>query len=133
MSAGATERGRAAGRGPRPDCTGEVVAEVGSRRAGRIRTVRVSGVTVWGDSVQIAADCNRPAVGEQWVELPGDARDTVDRLIRQASVQVGNGDEATTAWSLALTWLDAINARAIVSYDQTAEEIGRWRILSLMR
>jgi len=85
----------------------------------------LSGVTAWGDRVQITAECDRPTNGDDWVELPPAARDTVDRLIRQAGVQVSNGDEATTAWWLALAWLDAINARATVSYDQTAAEIGR--------
>jgi hypothetical protein len=83
----------------------------------------LSGVTVWGDQVQITAECDRPTNGQDWVTLPPAARDAVDRLITQAGVQVANGDEATTAWVLALDWLKAVNARAIVSYDKTAAEL----------
>jgi len=84
----------------------------------------LSGVTRWGDQVKIDAECDRPTNGQDWVTLPPAARDSVDRLITQASVQVASGDEATTAWQLASTWLDTVNARAIVSYDKTAANLG---------
>jgi len=83
----------------------------------------LSGVNRWGDQLQITAECDRPTNGQDWVTLPPAARDAVDRLITQAGVQVASGDEATTAWVLALDWLKAVNARAIVSYDKTAAEI----------
>ena len=89
-----------------------------------IPTWVLSGVTQWGDPVQITAECDRPTNGQDWVELSPQARDVVDRLIVQAGVQVNDGSEATTAWSLVYDWLSAVNARARISYDRSAAAVG---------
>jgi len=83
----------------------------------------LSGVTRWGDPVQITAECNRPTNGGDWVEFPPQAQEVVDRLVAQAGVQVDDGADATTAWSLASAWLTNVNLHAIVSYHRTAAEI----------
>lgn len=83
----------------------------------------LSGVTPWGDPVQVTAECDRPSNGEDWVELSPRARDAVDRLIAEAGVQAVDIDDTSTAWVLAHGWLDVVKARAIVSYDPTADEL----------
>lgn len=88
-----------------------------------IPTWVLSGVTQWGDPVQITAECDRPTNGRDWVQLSPTAHEVIDRLIVQAGVQVSDGSEATTAWWLVDAWLDAVNARAIISYYQTAADI----------
>jgi len=89
-----------------------------------IPTWVLSGVTRWGDPVQITAECDRPTNGQDWVELSPQARYLVDRLIVQAGVQVNDGSEATTAWSLVYDWLSAVNARARISYYKSADAVG---------
>lgn len=83
----------------------------------------LSGVTRWGDPVQITAECNQPTNGNDRVDLTPQAQEVVDRLVALAGVQVNDGANATTAWSLVSAWLTDVNARAIVSYDLSAAEI----------
>ncbi len=85
----------------------------------------LSGVTAWGDKVTIEAECDRPARGQEWVSLPPEARELVDDLIEQAGVNVRDGSDAETAWLLADHWIDAVNARALVSSSGAARMIGR--------
>jgi hypothetical protein len=83
----------------------------------------LSGVTQWGDQVQITAECNRPTNGNDWVEFTRQAQLVVDRLVARAGVHIDDGAHAPTAWSFVLAWLTNVNARATVSYDQTAADI----------
>lgn len=85
----------------------------------------LSGVTRWGDPVQITAECDRPTNGSDWVDLAPRAQQVVDRLVALAGVQVDDGAKATTAWSLASAWLTDVNAHAIVDDDRAAAEIAR--------
>lgn len=83
----------------------------------------LSGVTAWGDPVQVTAECDRATDGGDWVALTEQAQDVIDRLVDRAGVQVDDGADATTAWSLAQAWLTDVNARAAVHDDRTAAEI----------
>jgi len=83
----------------------------------------LSGVTAWGDRVQITGYCDRPSKGDDWVELSQPARQAVDRLVGLAGVHTEDGVDATTAWSLVHAWLNNVNARAVVSSPLTAAEI----------
>ena len=85
----------------------------------------LSGVTRWGDPVAITAECNHPTMGDAVVVLTPQAQQVTDRLVTQAGVHVDDGANAPTAWMLANAWLGAVNARATVSYGQTAADIAR--------
>lgn len=85
----------------------------------------LSGVTQWGDPVQITAECNRPTNGPDWVEFTRQAQQVVDGLVARAGVHIDDGAKATTAWSFVLAWLTNVNARATVSYDRTAADIAK--------
>lgn len=85
----------------------------------------LSGVTQWGDPVQITAECNRPTNGNDWVDLTPQAQEVVDRLVALAGVRVNDGANATTAWSLAYAWLTDVNEHAIVNDDRTAADIAQ--------
>jgi hypothetical protein len=73
----------------------------------------LSGVTRWGDPVQITAECQRVSHGSDWVELSPRAKAVVDRLVTRAGVEVDDGSRASTAWMLAQAWITDVNARAI--------------------
>jgi hypothetical protein len=85
----------------------------------------LSGVTQWGDPVQITADCNRPTNGNHRVALTPQAQQLIDRLVDQAGIEVDDGANATTAWSLVSAWLTDVNAHAVVNDDVTAADFAR--------
>ena len=85
----------------------------------------LSGVTQWGDPVQVTAECNRPTNGNDWVDLTPQAQDVVDRLVALAGVHVDDGANTPTAWSLVHAWLTDVNAHAIVDDDRTAADIAQ--------
>lgn len=85
----------------------------------------LSGVTAWGDPVAITAECNQPGDGTSVVELGAEAMGTIERLVAEAGVDLGTDTGTTTAWALAQAWIETVNARALVSYDRTAAEIGQ--------
>lgn len=85
----------------------------------------LSGVTQWGDPVAITAECGHPSHGEDLVEMTPQAQAVIDELVSRAGVHVDDGTSAPTAWMLANTWLEAVNARATVSSGETAAHIAR--------
>ncbi|MCW2843618.1 MAG: hypothetical protein JWN22_1534 [Nocardioides sp.] len=80
----------------------------------------LSGVTRWGDAVQVTAECNKPTNGSSWVDLAPRAQEVVDQLVARAGIQVDDGEHATTAWALVYAWLTDVNAHAILDDDRSA-------------
>lgn len=85
----------------------------------------LSGVTKWGDPVQITAECNRATNGNDGVTLTSQAQQLVNRLVALAGVKVDDGTNATTAWSLVNAWVTDVNAHAVVNDNRTAADIAR--------